>query len=193
MNFLQKIATLVRIQFISSDEPVQGVAAIRRRLLVEVGLALAHNTGSRRSGSSVAVLLEKLGRVGLLGHPAAINENVRACNEVCIFGTEETRQLPNIIHIAPPVSGPCHVTLPQFLQSFLRRTTFMRILIRLLIAFALVASVMACSRSSEETASTAPAQPAAQTPSTPAPVAEKSSEPAATTAGKDLAPKSTPV
>jgi hypothetical protein len=42
MNFLKKVAALIEIRFVGTDETVQGVAEFNRCLLVQIVLALAH-------------------------------------------------------------------------------------------------------------------------------------------------------
>jgi len=52
----------------------------------------------------------------------------------------------------------------------------MRLALRLYVALALISTVIACNRPSQETTPATPAQPAAQAPETPAPPAEKSAQ-----------------
>ena len=47
VNFLEKVAPFIRIEFISSDEPVQRIPKIYCCLAVEVVLILAHTLDSR--------------------------------------------------------------------------------------------------------------------------------------------------
>lgn len=59
MNLLQKVSTLIRIELVGPDEPVQSVAVSGGRLLVEVVLVLAHTTDSPRLRGSVADFFPK--------------------------------------------------------------------------------------------------------------------------------------
>jgi hypothetical protein len=56
------------------------------------------------TASARAMLITSVG-IGLLRRPAAINDDVGACDESCCLGTQETRKRADFLHLAPPAHG----------------------------------------------------------------------------------------